>query len=103
VKLSTLECLAPLLDELRRHPALHEVRPTVFHVNRRNFLHFHDDDDGIYADIRLARGFLRLPASTSGEQAELLSQIDERLGSLDAHVIGRRRKHRGQRRGSGAP
>ncbi len=90
MKRTTLERIAPL-DELRRHPALHEVNPAAFHLDNQNFLHFHDFDDGIFADVRLAKGFLRLPVSSRAEQAELLGQIHERLAALDAHFECRRR------------
>jgi hypothetical protein len=94
MKRTTLERIAPLLAELRRHPALREVRPAAFHVDGRDFLHFHDERDGIVADVRLARGFLRLPVGSRAEQAELLGRIDECLAALDAHVQrgGRRRE-----------
>lgn len=92
MKDSTLARIAPLLEELRRHPSLREARPTVFYLNDREFLHFHDVRDGVFADVRLARVFLRLPVSTPAEQLELLGRIDECLSSLDAHTVRRRRQ-----------
>ncbi len=38
MKTATLERLAPLLNLLRAHPALREVRPAAFHLNGRDFL-----------------------------------------------------------------
>jgi len=90
MKHTTLARIAPLLEELRRHPSLREVRPTVFYVNDRDFLHFHDEREGVFADVRLARAFVRLPVSTRAEQFELLGRIDECLSSLDSHIVRRR-------------
>lgn len=94
MKETTLALLTPLLNELRRHPSLREVRPTVFYVNERDFLHFHDEPDGVFADIRLAKGFRRFPVSTSAEQFELLGQIDECISSLDSRIVRARRADR---------
>jgi hypothetical protein len=94
VKRTTLELITPLLEELRRHPALHEVRPTQFHVNGRDFLHFHDAPDGVFADIRLAKGFRRLPVTSRSEQSELLGLVDDLLSSKDSRVEGKRRRER---------
>ena len=89
---TTLDCITPLLEVLRAHPALREVRPTVFHLNGRDFLHFHDEPEGIRADVRLTKSFVRLPVSSSAEQLELLERIEQSLSSLDAHVRDRQRR-----------
>jgi hypothetical protein len=75
---------------LREHPVLREVRPTVFHVDGRDFIHFHEEPDGIFADVRLATGQIRMPASTQADQAELLERIEGTLASLASNA-GRRR------------
>jgi hypothetical protein len=97
MKQSTLDRIAPLLDALRAHPALREARPTVFHLNDRNFLHFHDEPEGIFADVRLSKGFVRMPVSFPAEQSELLERIEQSLISLDLHVRDRQRRTRRQR------
>jgi hypothetical protein len=98
MKRATLDRLAPLLEALRAHPALREVRPTVFQLNGRDFLHFHDEPEGIFADVRLTKGFVRLPVSSHSEQLELLERIDHNLSSLDVHVRARQRRgHRWRR------
>lgn len=96
MKRAALDRIAPLLDVLRAHPALREVRPTVFHLNDRDFLHFHDEPGGIFADVRLTKGFVRMPVSSRSEQAELLERIDQSLSSLDSRL--RDRQRRGRRR-----
>ena len=54
LKASTLSSLNPLLDVLRAHPALREVRPAEFALDGKDFVHFHEDSDGVFADVRFA-------------------------------------------------
>ena len=91
---ATLDRIAPLLEVLRAHPALREVRPTEFELDGREFLHFHDDPDGVVADVRLAEGRVSMPVSSSSEQAELLDRIDHTLASLDVRARDRQRRGR---------
>jgi hypothetical protein len=88
--------ISPLLEELRARPVLRERRPGVFELKSRAFLHFHDDPGGIFADVRLAEGFVRLPVTSTSEQSELLERIDECLSSIESRDVDRRR---GERRG----
>jgi len=94
---ATLDRIAPLLDVLRAHPALSEARPTEFQLDGRDFLHFHDEPDGVFADVRLTEGRVSMPVSSSSEQAEFLERIDHSLSSLDARVRDRRRRERQRR------
>lgn len=97
MKRATLDRLAPLLEALRAHPALLEVRPTQFQLHGRDFLHFHDGPDGVVADVRLAEGRVSMPVSSSSEQAELLERIDHTLLAVDIRVRDRHRRGRHQR------
>lgn len=99
MKQETLDRIAPLLEVLRAHPALSEVRPTEFQIHGRDFLHFHDESDGVVVDVRLAKGRVSMRVSSSSEQAEFLERIDESLSSLDVRIRdrGRRGRHRPRR------
>lgn len=101
---STLARISPLLEELRARPALRERRPGVFYLNSRGFLHFHDDPSGVFADVRLADEFVRLPVTSSSQQSDLLERIDDCLSSIESRSVdrGRQRERRGGRRSSGA-
>ena len=88
---TTLERIAPLLQELRAHWALRERTPGHFFLGRREVLHFHDDPAGVFADIRLSGGFVRLPATTEAEQAEVLGRIEECVDAIEAREPRRRR------------
>ena len=71
---NTLDRIEPLLDRLRSVPELKEPRRGVFYHAGRAFLHFHEDPDGIFADLRPQDEWLRLPVDSSDDQ-ELLVDL----------------------------
>jgi hypothetical protein len=91
---ASLEQIGPLLAVLRAHPAVDEVRPLTFHLDGRDFVHFHDDPGGVEADVRLAEGVLRMRVAS--DPAGLLGHIEECLARLDSRA--RDRQRRGRRR-----
>ena len=97
----TLARIEPLLEELRARPALREKRPGVFYLKSRAFLHFHDDPSGVFADVRLADEFVRLPVTSRSEQSDLLEQIDDCLSTIESRSVDKHRKR--QRRGRRRP
>jgi len=90
----TLARIAPLLAALRARPALRERRPGIFELKSRAFLHFHDDPSGIFADVRLAEDFVRMPVTSHAERADLLDRIDDLLSAIESCVTDRRRSER---------
>jgi hypothetical protein len=72
---AALDRLEPLLIELRKR-ALKEKSRGAFYRGSRAFLHFHEDGDSFFADIRLAGDFDRYPATTKTEQRKLLGLVD---------------------------
>ena len=100
----TLARISPLLEELRARPVLRERRPGVFYIKSRAFLHFHDDPRGIFADVRLADEFVRLPVTSSSQQSDLLGRIDDCLSTIESRSLDRcrQRERRGGRPSSGA-
>ena len=99
---ATVETLSPLLNVLRGYSVLEEVRTAAFRLGGKDFIHFHDDEpEGLVADVRLIKGRIRMPVSTSSEQAELLEKVEQKLSSLEERTekSGRRRKRRRERDG----
>lgn len=94
MKDSSLKRTARLLEALRAHPALYEVRPTHFLLDGKEFLHFHDQADGIVADVRLAKGRVSMPVASDTEQGELMDRIDRSLASLVSRTRDRKRRRR---------
>jgi hypothetical protein len=96
----TIENLAILLNSLRSYEILSEVRPTNFHLNGKGFIHFHDESDGLWADIFLSKGRLRMPVNTASEQAEVIGTIEPGLESLESGAqkrkISKSRTNRGR-------
>src|SRR5216117_3824856 len=96
MKSETLERLQPLLNLLRDHPALREVRPAEFHLEGRDFLHFHEQPEGLVADVRLNTGRVSMPVTSPAQQAELFERIGNILDSLEVHTRDRKLRDRGR-------
>jgi hypothetical protein len=95
---ATLARIPFLLGELRARSVLRETRPGVFYLKSRAFLHFHADPAGIFADVRLAEGLVRLPVSSVSQQSDLLERIDSCLSTIES-----RSRDRGPRPGRRRP
>ena len=78
-RVEALTRLSSLLEKLRLRPLLKEKSPGVFYLKSRAFLHFHEDAAGLFADVRLSEDFIRLPVTSTSQQAALLKRIDRRL------------------------
>jgi hypothetical protein len=92
VKDSTLEILAPLLNFLRGHEVLEETHESKFLLRGKDFVHFHDDPDGLWADAKLSKGRIRVSVATPAEQGELMDMIAEKLEAMESHGAGSTRK-----------
>ena len=73
--------LAPVIARLRAFDALREKSPGVFYCRSRAFLHFHEDEAGLFADLRGPgdASFERLPVNTAGDASALLNRVDQCL------------------------
>lgn len=76
----TLASLDPLLQRLREITELREKSTGVFYLKSKAFLHFHEDNGKVFADVRLhPPDFDRLPATSRAEQDQLVRRIRQRL------------------------
>jgi hypothetical protein len=77
---AALDQLEPLLEELRALPALVERTRGVFYRKGRAFLHFHEDPQGLFADIRDITGadFERLDVTQPEGRAALVTSARAR-------------------------
>ena len=66
---TALDQLEPLLARVRALPGLTEKKRGVFYLKSRAFLHFHEDPNGLFGDIRDETGkdFDRFDVTASGE------------------------------------
>ena len=78
---AALERLDPLLADIRALAGLRETSRGVFYRKGRAFLHFHEDPEGLFADLRNAAGadFDRFDVSDPAGQAEMLAAASARL------------------------
>jgi hypothetical protein len=71
--------LMDLITAVRARGGLKEPRPGVFYRKGRAWLHFHEDRDGLFADLRIGADWERHRVSEPAEQAALLASIDNSL------------------------
>ena len=75
---ATIQKLEPLLEKIRCIEGLKEKKPGVYYLKSKAFLHFHEEGDQVYADVRLhSSDFERRRVTTKQEQAELLRAIKQ--------------------------
>ena len=79
---AALEQLKKLLNEIRSVPGLKERKPGVFYRKSSGFLHFHEDPQGLFADLRVGATWERLPVNTQREKHALLKRI-RRSGDIN--------------------
>jgi hypothetical protein len=75
---TTLALLRDLLDAIRAEGPFREPRPGVFYLKSKAFLHFHEDQAGIFADVR-APGeteFTRIKVDDEQGRAALLDRVN---------------------------
>ncbi len=74
-----LDRLDALIVSLRAMPEINERTRGVFYRKSRAFLHFHEDGEALYADVRLGQDFQRLRVTAQNERAALLKAVREAL------------------------
>ena len=76
-----LDRLEPLLEKLRRLDGLKEKSRGTFYRGARAFLHFHEHEGGVFADVRLqlAEDFERLPVTSAAEKKTLIGLVEKAL------------------------
>lgn len=80
-----LESVMPLLRQLRDIKGLKEVRPGIFHLRGIAFLHFHDEQGSLSADLKKpgGAGFDRYRVTTAPEQRKLVDDAKRRASRGD--------------------
>jgi hypothetical protein len=81
----SLEPLQSLLRQLRDIKGLKEVKPGIFYNRGSAFLHFHDDQGALMADLKKpgGSGFDRYPVDTPPAQRKLVDDAKRRAGRGD--------------------
>ncbi len=76
-----LDALAELLAEIRCYQGLKEKKRGVFYRKSNAFLHFHEDQSQLFADLRMGEDWERFPVNTKTEREMFLSQLATILGA----------------------
>ena len=76
---AALDHVESLLVELRHLDGLRERKRGVFYRKSSALLHFHEDPAGIFADLRTASQWTRLPVNTASQRRRLLRLIRDTL------------------------
>ena len=79
---AALDRLEPVLAAVRALPGPVERKRGVFYLKSKAFLHFHEDPNGLFADVRDATGrdFDRIKVDEPGGAEALLAAARARIG-----------------------
>ncbi len=83
-----LDKLTNLLHQLRAFALLPEKKRGVFYLQSKAFIHFHEDPEGLFADLRTASEWRRLPVTTQAQQNTLIGQVNSVLGQQQRRRSG---------------
>ena len=73
---AALDQLGDLVAQVRARGGLREPRPGVFYRKGTAWLHFHEDEAGLFADLRAGAQWERFRVTDPAERAGLLAAID---------------------------
>lgn len=76
---AALDKLEPLLSRIRQLRLLKEQKRGIFYFKSKAFLHFHEDTTGLFADVRIADEWCRLPVNQKDEQVHLVDTVANSL------------------------
>lgn len=77
---AALARLLPLLRQLREIKGLREMKPGIFYLKGSAFLHFHEDQGLLIADLKKSGGgFDRYPVDTPPGQRKLVDEAKRRV------------------------
>lgn len=68
-----------LLQEIRLRDGIKEKKIGIFYRKSKSFLHFHEDREGLFADLSAGSNFCRYSVNTREEWNTLLSALDRAL------------------------
>jgi hypothetical protein len=71
----TLKLIEPLLRRIRKVSKITEKKPGIFYLKSKAFVHFHEDPEGIFADLWLSPDWERFAVSSLAEQDQFMAAI----------------------------
>jgi hypothetical protein len=94
-----LDQIDGLLAKLRGHETLLEKQRGTFYRKGSALLHFHEDPEGMFADLKIDGEFERFRVSTVREQAAFLREVTKLLAKVSP-AAPRSARSRDTRRGA---
>lgn len=76
---TALDALEDLLSSIRTLGHFKEKSRGVFYYKSQAFLHFHEDPEGLFADLRIDGDWQRFGVNTSDEKRQLLARAKAAL------------------------
>jgi len=76
---AALAGLEGLLVALRARPGLVEKKPGIFYRKGQAFAHFHEDEAGMFGDLRVGAAWERFEVTAEGGEAAFLAAVDGAL------------------------
>jgi hypothetical protein len=73
--------LESVLGALRKRTELTERGRGRFYRKSSAFLHFHEDPEGLFADLKIGGAWHRFRVSTAAERKRLLAKLRETLAA----------------------
>lgn len=77
-----LDAIEDVLAAVRRYAALRERSRGVFYAGPKAFLHFHEDEAGLFADLRTGGEWTRRRVVTELERRAFLRAVQAAVGLL---------------------
>jgi len=74
-----LDRLEALLIQIREYGDLNEKKRGIFYRKSSAFLHFHEDPEGLFADLRVDNGWKRLRVTNKSDHKVLLAELNKIL------------------------
>lgn len=81
---AALDELEPVLRSVRKRSQLTEKKRGKFYRKSSAFLHFHEDPEGLFADLKVDGAWQRQRVSTKAEREQLLRSLDTVLMAIAA-------------------
>jgi hypothetical protein len=77
-----LDSIEDLLQKIRTYAGLRERKRGIFYHRSSAFLHFHEDPQGMFADLKLGERFTRFPVDGADNRERFLSALAVAAGDL---------------------
>jgi len=76
---AALDSIEDVLAALRGHGDLHEKKRGLYYNRSAAFLHFHEDPEGMFADLKEGGAFVRYRIHTAAEKKRFLVAVKRAL------------------------